>query len=47
MAEEYAEKAMEDVYSEEWDSEYVQGLIEAAYYDGYTDCEKDNHVKLD
>lgn len=35
-AEEYAEKAMEHVYSEEWDSEYVQGLIEAAWYDGYT-----------
>lgn len=35
-AEEYAEKAMEHVYSGEWDSEYVQGLIEAAWYDGYT-----------
>lgn len=35
-AEEYAEKAMEHVYSEEWDSEYVQGLIEASWYDGYT-----------
>lgn len=35
-AEEYAEKAMEHVYSGEWDSEYVQCLIEAAWYDGYT-----------
>lgn len=25
---------MEDVYSEEWDSEYVQDLIESAWYDG-------------
>lgn len=35
-AEEYAEKAMERVHSDEWDSEYVQGLIEAAWHDGYT-----------
>ena len=33
-AEKYAEKEMEYVYSEEWDSEYVQGLIESAWYDG-------------
>lgn len=39
-AEEYAEKAMEHVYSGEWDSEYVQGLIEAAWYDGYTSLGK-------
>lgn len=39
-AEEYAEKAMEHVYSGEWDSEYVQGLIEAAWYDGYTALRK-------
>lgn len=33
-AKKYAEKTMEDVYSEEWDSEYVQDLIESAWYDG-------------
>lgn len=31
---EFAERTMEDVYSEEWDSEYVQGLIETAWHDG-------------
>ena len=33
-AEEYAEKEMENVSSWEWDSEYVQGLIEYAWYEG-------------
>lgn len=33
-AEEYAEKEMENVSSWEWDSEYVQGLIEHAWYEG-------------
>lgn len=34
VAEEYAEKEMENVSSWEWDSEYVQGLIEHAWYEG-------------
>ena len=33
-AKEYAEKEMENVSSWEWDSEYVQGLIEHAWYEG-------------
>lgn len=40
QAQEYAEKSMQDVYSEEWDSEYVKDLIEQAYSDGYTACEQ-------
>ena len=32
-AKEYAEKEMENVSSWEWDSEYVQGLIEHAWYE--------------
>lgn len=36
QAQEYAEKKMHDVYSEEWDSEYVKDLIEQAHIDGYT-----------
>lgn len=39
QAQEYAEK-MENVYSQEWDSEYVKGLIESAFEDGYTACEQ-------
>lgn len=39
QAQEYAEK-MENVYSQEWDSEYVEGLIESAFEDGYTACEQ-------
>ena len=34
QAQEYAEKEMENVYSQEWDSEYVEGLIECAFKDG-------------
>lgn len=34
QAQEYAEKKMENVYSQEWDSEYVEGLIECAFKDG-------------
>lgn len=34
QAQEYAEKKMENVYSQEWDSEYVEGLIECAFEDG-------------
>lgn len=34
QAQQYAEKTMEYVYSEEWDSEYVKELIETAYDDG-------------
>lgn len=33
-AKEYAEKEMENVSSWEWDSEYVQGLIEHSWYEG-------------
>ena len=33
-AKEYTEKEMENVSSWEWDSEYVQGLIEHAWYEG-------------
>lgn len=33
-AEEYAEKEMENVSLWEWDSEYVQGLIEHAWHEG-------------
>lgn len=40
QAQEYAEKMMENVYSQEWDSEYVEGLIERAFEDGYTACEQ-------
>lgn len=40
QAQEYAEKKMENVYSQEWDSEYVEGLIECAFEDGYTACEQ-------
>ena len=40
QAQEYAEKTMQYVYSEEWDSEYVKDLIEQAYSDGYTACEQ-------
>lgn len=40
QAQEYAEKMMENVYSQEWDSEYVEGLIESAFEDGYTACEQ-------
>lgn len=40
QAQEYAEKTMQDVYSEEWDSEYVKDLIEQAHIDGYTACEQ-------
>ena len=40
QAQEYAEKKMENVYSQEWDSEYVEGLIESAFEDGYTACEQ-------
>ncbi len=40
QAQEYAEKKMENVYSQEWDSEYVEGLIECAFEDGYTSCEQ-------
>lgn len=40
QAQEYAEKTMHDVYSEEWDSEYVKDLIEQAYSDGYTAAEQ-------
>lgn len=36
QAQEYAENTMHDVYSEEWDSEYVKDLIEQAHIDGYT-----------
>lgn len=31
---------MENVYSQEWDSEYVEGLIECAFEDGYTAAEQ-------
>ena len=34
QAQEYAEKKIENVYSQEWDSEYVEGLIECAFKDG-------------
>ena len=40
QAQEYAEKIMQDVYSEEWDSGYVKDLIEQAHIDGYTACEQ-------
>lgn len=40
QAQEYAEKKMENVYSQEWDSEYVEGLIECAFEDGYTAAEQ-------
>ena len=40
QAQEYAENTMHDVYSEEWDSEYVKDLIEQAYLDGYSACEQ-------
>lgn len=40
QAQEYAEKKMENVYSQEWDSEYVEGLIECAFEDGYTAAER-------
>ena len=40
QAQEYAEKKMENVYSQEWDSEYVEGLIESAFEDGYTAAEQ-------
>lgn len=40
QAQEYAENTMQDVYSEEWDSEYVKDLIEQAYTDGYTAAEQ-------
>lgn len=40
QAQEYAENTMHDVYSEEWDSEYVKDLIEQAHIDGYTACEQ-------
>lgn len=40
QAQEYAEKNMENAYSQEWDSEYVEGLIESAFEDGYTACEQ-------
>lgn len=40
QAQEYAEKKMHDVYSEEWDSEYVKDLIEQAHIDGYTAAEQ-------
>ena len=35
QAQEYAEKKMENVYSQEWDSEYVEGLIECAFKDSF------------
>ena len=34
QAQEYAEKKMENAYSQEWDSEYVEALIECAFKDG-------------
>lgn len=40
QAQEYAEKMIENAYSQEWDSEYVEGLIESAFEDGYTACEQ-------
>lgn len=40
QAQEYAEKMMENAYSQEWDSEYVEGLIECAFEDGYTAAEQ-------
>lgn len=40
QAQEYAKKTIENVYSQEWDSEYVEGLIESAFEDGYTACEQ-------
>lgn len=40
QAQEYAENIMQNVYSEEWDSEYVKDLIEQAHIDGYTAAEQ-------
>lgn len=40
QAQEYAENIMQNVYSEEWHSEYVKDLIEQAHIDGYTAAEQ-------
>ena len=40
QAQEYAKKTIENAYSQEWDSEYVEGLIESAFEDGYTAAEQ-------